>query len=44
MKVIHQKEEMERKLIEQNKRHHSKEFNTKAYKDKIYNKLLDDDI
>ena len=44
MKVIHQKEEIERKLIEQNKKHHSKAFNIKANKDKIYKKLLNDDI
>ena len=42
--VINNHQDIESMLISQNKKHHTKVINTKAYQDKVYDKLLEDDM
>ena len=44
VKTINDKVELETELINQNKKHYRKVFQTKVYKDRIYSKLLNDNI
>ena len=40
--MLHKKSETKEALIEKNTYHQKKVLSTQAYKDKVYNKLLDD--
>jgi len=44
VQVVNQREEMEAKIIQQNKHHHSKVLQSKMYKDRIYNYLLENEM
>ena len=43
-KIISNRIKLEKAIISQNKLHHQKVFQTKAYKDKIYIKLINEEI
>ena len=43
-KIISQRDQMEQAIINKNIRYHKVVFNTKVYKDRIYKKLLNNEI